>query len=220
MGNREKSKNKTPVPSSQPPASRIIGIGGLPRSGKDTVAELFIQNGWFGISFGDVVREYARTRHVNEPDPISVANMTETSNWLRNTYGADVILQEALKRYKQLLENGQKYKGLMLWSVRAPVEVDFILKHSGQLIWVEASDEVRHARNIANLREGEQKITLAEFKRQEALQWQPQLGIPKEVQMNVSYVKAHATITIKNNGTNKEAFLKQSKKLIKSIAVE
>jgi dephospho-CoA kinase len=196
----------------------LIGIGGLPRSGKDTVAELFIQNGWFGISFGDVVREYARVRHVNEPDPISVANMTETSNWLRKSYGPDVILQEALKRYKQLQEKGQTKNGLMLWSVRAPVEVDFILGHGGQLIWVEASDEVRYTRNIANLREGEQKISLAEFKRQENLQWQPQSGIPKEVQMDVAYVKSHATVIIENDGSDKEAFLKQAQKLVNTLS--
>ncbi len=196
---------------------KLIGIGGLPRSGKDTVAEVLIADGWFGISFGDVVRGYAFKRHSGEPDPISVANMTETSNWLRETRGPDVILQEALKQFNERQKKDQQNKGLVLWSVRAPVEVDFILEHGGQLIWVEASDEVRHNRGVKNLREGEAHITLLEFKRQEALQWKPQTGIPKEVQMDISYVKSHATKILENNGNNKKEFVNKIKQAIQDI---
>lgn len=133
---------------------KIVGIGGLPRSGKDTVAELFIKAGYFGFSFGDFTRENARKRHVNKPDPISVANMTETSNWLRETGGADVILKAALKQFEEASKQ-KEYKGLVLYSVRAPVEVDWILERRGELIWVEADDTVRHARTLKHLREGE-----------------------------------------------------------------
>jgi len=196
---------------------KIVGIGGLPRSGKDTVAELLIEAGYFGISFGDVVRGFAQERHKGEADPISVANMTKTSNWLRQTHGADVILQEALRQFKDKQAAGQKYKGLVLWSVRAPVEVDFILEHGGEMIWVEASDDVRHARNLKHLRAGEAAIDLTEFQRQEALQWQPQPGMPADVQMNLSYVKAKATQTLENNGDDKDEFLQKVQDLISAI---
>jgi len=190
---------------------KIIGIGGLPRSGKDTLAELFMENGYYGVSFGDVVREFARERHKNKPDPISVANMTETSNWLRETRGADVILQEALSQYK-IASKQKSYKGLVLFSVRAPVEVNWILSHGGELIWVEASDEVRYKRGLSYQREGEILISFDEFKRQEALQWQPQPDIPAEVQMNISYVKQKATITFENNGSDIAAFKAEAEK--------
>src|SRR5690242_10629680 len=114
---------------------KIIGIGGLPRSGKDTLADLFLADGWFGISFGDFTRMHSRERHKDKPDPISVANMTETSNWLRETYGPDVILKEALKQFEDRQKAGKNDKGLLLWSVRAPIEVDWILAHDGELIW-------------------------------------------------------------------------------------
>jgi len=195
---------------------KLIGIGGLPRSGKDTLADLFIADGWFGISFGDFTRMHAQKRHKDKPDPISVANMTETSNWLRETYGPDVILQEALKQFEQRQKEGKKDKGLILWSVRAPVEVDFILAHGGQLIWVETSDEVRYRRGMQNLRSGEPELSLEEFKAHEALQWQPQPDIPKEVQMDISYVKSHATKTLENNGDNKDEFIKKAKALVES----
>ena len=198
--------------------TKIIGIGGLPRSGKDTLAELFMEAGFFGLSFGDVVRGFCHERHKDKPDPISVENMTETSNWLRQTRGADVILQEALKQYHEKQAAGERFKGLVLWSIRAPIEVDFILGHHGEMIWVEATDEVRHQRALKHLRPGEVPTTLDEFRRQEALQWKPQPGIAEEVQMNTSYVKDHATRTFVNNENNLEQFLDRAHTLIQELS--
>ena len=154
----------------------IVGIGGAVRSGKDTLAELFIEAGYFGVSFGDILRGFARERHKDKPDPISVANMTETSNWLRKTRGADVILQEALKQFHDKQDAGGDFKGMVLWSIRAPAEVDWILAKGGELIWVEASEDVRYKRDVGNRREGESPISFEEFTRQEALQWALQRG--------------------------------------------
>jgi dephospho-CoA kinase len=192
----------------------ILGIGGLPRSGKDTLADLLIARGYYGFSFGDFTRKYSRERHGDKPDPISVANMTETSNWLRETYGSDVILQAALKEFNEKQASGASYKGLVLYSVRAPVEADWILAHGGELVWVETSDEVRYERGIQNLRKGEAKISLDEFKRQEALQWQPQPGIPAEAQMNIAYIKQKATKVLENNGNDVEAFKAEAEKTL------
>ncbi|HYH75367.1 MAG TPA: hypothetical protein VD735_05400 [Candidatus Saccharimonadales bacterium] len=197
--------------------AKIIGIGGMPRSGKDTLAELFIKAGFFGLSFGDVVRGFCFERHKDKPDPISIENMTETSNWLRQTRGADVILQEALKQYKEKQAAGETFKGLVLWSIRAPIEVDFILSRHGEMIWVEASDEVRHERSLQYMRPGETAISLDEFKRQEALQWKPQPGISEEIQMNISYVKSHATKMFVNNEGTIDTFLKKADALIQDL---
>lgn len=197
---------------------KIVGIGGLPRSGKDTLAELFMNAGYFGVSFGDIVREFTRERHKDKPDPISVANMTETSNWLRETRGSDVVLKEALRQFKEKVAAGQNYEGLVLWSIRAPVEVDFILAHGGEIIWVDADDAVRHERGLQHMREGEARVSLEEFKRQEALQWRPQPGIPAAVQMDLSYVKNHATKTLVNNETDLSAFLEKANNLIRSLS--
>jgi dephospho-CoA kinase len=193
--------------------TKIIGIGGLPRSGKDTVADMLMAKGWFGFSFGDFTRRNALERHKDKPDPISVANMTETSNWLRETGGPDVILKAALAEYEQASETKQ-YEGLVLYSVRAPVEADWILEHSGELVWVETSDEVRYERAMQNLREGEAPISFEEFRRQEALQWQPQPDIPAEVQMDISYVKQKATKTMVNNGNDIAAFQAEVEKTL------
>ncbi len=177
---------------------KIIGVGGLPRSGKDTVADYLIASGYFGVSFGDIVRDYAKKRHQDKPDPISVRNMTETSNWLRKNKGPDFAMKEALNLYKQA-GGDSRYKGLVTFSIRAPIEVDFILQKGGELVWIEASDKVRFERAMKNLRKGELAISFDEFKAQENLQNKPQPGIAKEIQMNTSYVKSKATILIENN---------------------
>lgn len=180
------------------PNYRIIGIGGLPRSGKDSLAQYFMDAGFFGVSLGDIVRDHSRVRHGDKPDPISVANMTETSNWLRLERGADFALKIAKERFEVAVKANEQLKGLVVFSVRAPAEVDYILENEGELIWVEASDETRHNRSIEHLREGELPLPLDEFLKQEMLQAQPQPELPVEVQMNTDYVKSRATQTFMN----------------------
>lgn len=192
---------------------KIVGIAGLPRSGKDTLAQLYMDKGYFGVSLGDIVRDEARRRHANDENPISVANMTETSNWLRSQKGPDFALKEAIVRY-EIASKDKDYKGLVVFSVRAPVEADFILQNNGQLIWVETSDEIRVARNNSFLREGEKPVSLEDFKRQEALQWQPQPDLPAAIQMNVAYVKSKATTVLENNGNDIESFLAAAAKTL------
>ena len=185
---------------------KIYGVSGRDRSGKDTISELLMQHGYFGYSFGDAVRRHAAERHKDKEDPLSVRNMTETSNWLRTNHGPDVILKEALAEYEKAQAEGKEYKGVVLYSVRAPIEVDFILGHGGEMIWVQTDDQTRYERKIANMREGEAKVTLEEMLAQEALQNDPQPDIPREVQMDLNYVQSKATIVIENNGNNIEAF--------------
>ncbi|HSX36116.1 MAG TPA: AAA family ATPase [Patescibacteria group bacterium] len=194
---------------------KIVGIGGLSRSGKDSLAELLTQAGYMSVSLGDIVREYCYERHKDKPDPITRANTTETSNWLRETYGADIVMREGLKRFEAKRAGGNQYMGVVLHSIRAQVEVDFILAHGGEMVWVEADDEVRYKRNVASLREGERHLSFEEFMAHEAEQWLPLPGIPKEAQMNVSYVKEHATTRIVNNGDDRQAFLAEARRLLK-----
>ncbi|MBX4197259.1 AAA family ATPase [Candidatus Saccharibacteria bacterium] len=193
---------------------RIIGIGGLSRSGKDTLAEFLIEKGYYGVSLGDIVRNASRQRHANEPDPISVANMTETANSLRHAKGADFALKEAVGKF-EAAGGEAKYKGLLVFSVRAPAEADFILSHGGQLIWLVANDQVRYQRAMSALRKGEAQISFDEFQRQEGLQWNPQPGIPSQAQMNAEYVKAHSTATLDNSDNNLEKFKQAAQKALK-----
>lgn len=193
---------------------KIIGIGGRDRSGKDSLAEMFIDAGFYGYSFGDAVRAHARTRHADKPDPISVKNLTETSNWLRSKFGPDIILKQALEEFEEASKSNPDYKGIVMFSIRAPIEADFIVEQGGELIWVETTDEIRHKRRIDNIRDGEKAVSLEEMLEHESLQENPQEGTPKEVQMNLGYVKSKATIIFENNGDNFKEFKKSAQKIV------
>lgn len=192
---------------------KIIGIGGLPRSGKDTLAEFLMQKGYFGVSLGDIVRNQSKKRHASKSDPISVANMTETANNLRHQKGADFALKEAVSLF-EAVGGEAKYKGLLVYSVRAPAEADFILSHGGHLIWLQADDQVRYQRAMSALRQGEAHIPFEEFKRQENLQWNPQPGMPPEAQMNIEYVHSKSTITLDNSDNNIQKFKQDAQKAL------
>lgn len=196
---------------------KIVGIAGLPRSGKDSLGELFIEAGFYAVSFGDIFRDASRKRHADKPDPISVANMTETANWLRSEYGSDYALKEALRRYEQKVSEGEQYAGLLFISIRAPIEADFILEHAGELIWVETEDRVRFERSRKHRREGETDISFDEFLRQENLQSKPQPGMPEDSQMNTSYVRSKATRTLENNGNDYEAFKTKARAILHEV---
>lgn len=189
----------------------IVGIAGLPRSGKDTLAELFIEKGYFGVSLGDIVRDEARKRHAKSPDPISVKNMTETANYLRSQNGADFALKEALARFEEAKKDNV-YKGLVVFSVRAPIEADYILKNGGKLIWVEARDKVRYERSKQARREGEAEQTLKEMLEHEKLQETPQADLTVEVQMNTRDIRQKATDVFENNGNDIDSFRKNAQK--------
>lgn len=196
-------------------SAKIIGISGLPRSGKDSLAEFFMSAGFYGVSLGDIVRDFAFKRHADKPDPISVKNMTDTSNWLRSERGPDAVLQIALEKYEEACK-GKMYEGIVLFSIRAPIEVDYILERAGEIIWVEASDEVRYQRDMSARRQGEADITKEEFLRQESLQYQPQPGIERSIQMDMDYVRSKATITFENEGTL-EDFNRNAQKLVENL---
>ncbi len=194
----------------------IVGIAGKIRSGKDTLAEIFIQNGYFGVSVGDIVRERSRELHSDDPNPISTENMTKTSNYLRAKLGSDFLFKEAIARYKYSLKF-KSYNGLVIYSIRAPIEADRIVENHGQLIWIEANDEIRYKRAMENLRTGDSVNSFEKFKLAESKQFTSDPNMPDESQMNLDYVKNKATKLLTNNDSNMNKFKAEALELVKSI---
>lgn len=198
-------------------AEYLIGISGVSRSGKDTLANIFTEKGYYCVSLGEIVRNIARDRHASDPNPIARENMTETSNWLRETKGTDFAIKEAVSEYTQAKQLDSSYKGLVLLSVRAPIEVDYILTHGGRLIWIEVSDQVRYHRAMTDLRAGEPKLSFEDYLAQEHTQYIPQPGIPKEIQMDMEYVHDHATDSFDNNGDDIKLFIQKGNELVDKL---
>lgn len=199
-----------------PKVDKIVGIGGYSRSGKDTLANMLIGQGYFGISVGDIAREYTQERHKDEANPISRINLTETSNWLREKHGPDVYMKIALDKFKNLSSN-KKYLGLLVWSIRAPIEADFILKQKGTLIWINSDPETRYQRAMEHLRQGEPRLSFKDYMAQEETQVRPQLGIEESIQMNMDYVKSVANLRLENNFIGTDKFLDFAKDKLKNL---
>lgn len=197
------------------PDFKIVGISGKIRSGKDTLANLMMEDGYYGVSLGEIVRDHARTLFKKSPNPIAVENMTRASNILREELGPDFLYKEAVRQFSEL-KDSRKYKGLLMFSVRAPIEADNIIASGGKLVWVEASDEDRYKRAMEYLREGDERISFEEFKRNEESQFKPNPNLPTEIQMNLDYVKSRATNILKND-SDLEKFNSVAKKLIREL---
>jgi len=197
------------------PDFKIVGISGKIRSGKDTLANLMMEDGYYGVSLGEIVRDHSRTLFEKSPNPIAVENMTRTSNILRKQLGPDFLYKEAVRQFTEL-KDSRKYKGLLMFSVRAPIEADKIIASGGKLVWVEASDEDRYKRAMDYLREGDERISFEEFKRNEESQFKPNLELPTEIQMNLDYVKSRAT-NILTNDSDLEHFNSKAQELIEEL---
>ncbi len=67
------------------------------------------------------------------------------------------------------------------------------------------------------MRNAETRISFEDMKAQEALQMHPQPGIPVEIQMDVSYVKANATHQLVNNQNDLAVFEERARKLMLAL---
>ena len=180
----------------------IIGIAGMPSSGKDTVAEIFEKKGYKHISLSQVLRDMAKKQGI-EP---TTENLTEFGNSTRLKYGLGYLAKEALKEARG---------DTVITSIRQPGEVDVLRKRKDfYLIAIDATLENRWKRLSARRRLGD-PATLDEMKSIEKRQ--SKAGGSKDMQNDV--VMEMADYYIDNNGT-KEQLKKQVEETMEEIKNE
>ena len=74
---------------------KVMGISGLPGSGKSLVDEVAIEKGAIIVSMGDIIREEAKKR--NEPTKETAVN-------LRKEFGNNIVSELTIKKIKKLQE--------------------------------------------------------------------------------------------------------------------
>ena len=92
---------------------RVMGVSGLPGSGKSLVSEIAIEKGAMIISMGDIIREEAKKR--NEPTK-------ETAKNLRKEYGDYIVAELTIKKIKKILDKGFE-NSIIIEGIRSPYEV-------------------------------------------------------------------------------------------------
>ncbi|MGV8086260.1 MAG: AAA family ATPase [Candidatus Woesearchaeota archaeon] len=115
----------------------VIGISGTICSGKDVVAAILKDRGFQLISLGDVIREELRSRGVE----LTRKTQQDLGNELRKTYGGQILIERALKKY-------QSYTApLIISGIRNLDEVNYLKEQTNFiLIGVDAPFDVRWKR--------------------------------------------------------------------------
>lgn len=103
---------------------KIIGISGLPGSGKGLVSEIATQNGAIVISMGDIIRKEAKKRG---------ESTKETAQNLRKEHGQYIVAELTIKEIKEILKE-ESDKSIIVDGIRSPFEVDLFKENFDNFI--------------------------------------------------------------------------------------
>jgi len=117
----------------------VVGLVGMPGSGKSLVVEAAQRRGYSVVVMGDVVREETRNRGL-EPSP---ENIGKVMLELRRTNGEGVIAEKCIPKIEQ-----QKNTKVIVDGLRSLHEADVFKKHFKKfsLVAVHASPDTRFKR--------------------------------------------------------------------------
>lgn len=143
---------------------KVIGVSGLPGSGKSLVSNMSKKKGAIVIRMGDIVRDEARKR--NEKSKITAIK-------LRKEYGDYVVAKLTIKKIKRIL-NDRKHKSnskkiiVVVEGIRSLYEIDLFRDNFDDftLVSIFASPKVRFNR-LKNRRRDDDSTVFEEFKKRD-----------------------------------------------------
>ena len=103
---------------------QVMGISGLPGSGKSLVSEIATERGAIIVSMGDIIREEAKKRGENTKD---------TAQNLRAEHGQYIVSELTIKKIKQLQSEGVE-NAIIVEGIRSPHEVDMFKENFDNFI--------------------------------------------------------------------------------------
>jgi dephospho-CoA kinase len=164
----------------------IIGLTGTLGSGKGTVVDYLKAKGYKHYSMSGFISEEIVRRGL----PVNRDTMTSVGTDMRKMHGPDYLTQSLLERAQADTGN------VVIESLRAPAEVEYLKSH-GAVVWaVDADVAVRYERIMARKSEKD-AVTFEKFKsdeERESVGTNPyEMNLPQCIQM--------ADVTIMNNGT-------------------
>ena len=135
---------------------QVMGISGLPGSGKSLVSEIAIKRGAVIVSMGDIIREEAKKRG---------ESTKETAQKLREEFGQYIVSELTIKKVKKLQEEDPESK-IIVEGIRSPHEVDMFKENFEDFIILSifANPSLRFERLKLRMREDD-STDYAEFKK-------------------------------------------------------
>ena len=117
---------------------RVMGISGMPGSGKASISEIAVERGAIIVSMGDIIREEAEKRGESSK---------ETAKNLRAEFGQYIISELTIKKIKKLQEEGIE-NSIVVEGIRSLHEVDMFRQEFDNFIIVSvfANPQIRFER--------------------------------------------------------------------------
>lgn len=103
---------------------QVMGISGMPGSGKSIVSEIAIEKGAILISMGDIIREEAKKR--GEPTKETAVN-------LRKEFGDNIVSELTIEKIKKIQEDGNT-KLIIIEGIRSHHEVEMFKENFDNFI--------------------------------------------------------------------------------------
>jgi dephospho-CoA kinase len=163
----------------------VLGLTGMPGSGKSIVAEFLKQKGFRIFEMGDVIRSMMKKKGIE----ITNHSLREFSLNLRRRYGNDIVAKESVKQLKKMKGN------VVISGVRSINEMRYFKKSIPELILIAlvAPKQTRFQR-LKKRKRSDDPQTLKEFDYRE--EKETVYGIPRAVKM--------ADLIVSNAGSIKE----------------
>lgn len=178
----------------------LIGLSGTFASGKDTLAShLVLEHDYIHVSTGDMVRKVAQEERGSIERPV----LHEVADAHRKSDGAGYFAQLALKEGRPLVVSG----------IRSLGEMKAVRDAGGAIVFVDAPVEIRYERAVSRHRDGEEKLTLEEFKASEEKEW---YAGDTDADFNMRDIKTHADVVVENSASLEDFIEQVLQKLAKA----
>ena len=140
---------------------RIMGISGLPGSGKSLVSDIATKKGAIIVSMGDIIRQEAKKRGESTKD---------TAKNLREEYGQYIVSELTIKKIKQLQDEGIK-NSIIVEGIRSHHEVEMFKESFDDFIILSifANPRIRFERLQNRMREDDSK-DYSEFQKRDQME--------------------------------------------------
>ena len=140
---------------------QVMGISGLPGSGKGLVSEIASKKGAIIVSMGDIIREEAKKRG---------ETTKETAQNLRIEYGEYIVSELTIRKIQELLDKGCE-NPIIVEGIRSPHEVN-MYKNNFEgffILSIFANPTLRFERLKNRMREDDSE-DLTEFKKRDQME--------------------------------------------------
>ena len=140
---------------------QVMGISGLPGSGKSLVSEIAIKRGAVIVSMGDIIREEAKKRGESSK---------ETATNLRKEHGKYIVAKLTIEKIKKMIED-KLATTIIVEGIRSPFEVNMFKENFEDFIILSifANPSLRFERLKLRMREDD-STDYAEFKNRDQME--------------------------------------------------